>query len=282
MRRVGFRALVLAALLPAACHRAPPPHPHFVLGAPYEAGGIWRYPQERYQGTRTGLAVVQPAGHGPLTTDGEAYDPQGMQAASPVLQLPAIARVTNLETGRQVVVRIDDRGPVAPGRLIAVTPGVASLLGMRRGEPARVRVTLLPAESHAAADDLPGAPHLAIAAAPLIAVTSHPIGASPQAAPASPARVAVHSTPALLHLPRTVTRAAPEPGALYVRLSPFTDRLYAVRQAEALSANPARVAADNNNTFAARLGPFATVAQADAALDRAIRAGVTDARIVVE
>ena len=107
-----------------------------MLGAPYQAGGVWYYPRESYEGQETGLATVYPSGHAELTADGEVFDQTALAAAHQTLQLPAIARLTNLENGRQVLVRINDRGPATPHRLIEVTRRTATLLrlpGRRRG-----------------------------------------------------------------------------------------------------------------------------------------------------
>ncbi len=108
--------------------------------------------------------------HAPLTADGEAFDETALAAAHQTSQLPAIVRVTNLENGLQTVVRLNDRGPATPHRLIEVTRGVATLLHFGRDDGVRVRVQVLPAESHAAVDAVPGAPTLDIAAAPVGAV----------------------------------------------------------------------------------------------------------------
>lgn len=283
MRRLV--ALALAALLPAACTRAPPvpvAQVHYQLGEPYELGGVWHYPREQYGAILTGLAVVDHDARGRLTADGEAYNPDALTVASRTVQLPAIARLTDLDTGQQLLVRVNDRGPANLGRLVAVTPRVASLLGFPPDGIARVRLEVLPAESHAVADSLPGAPHLAIAAAPREAVLAQSLS--------GPARtVTIGEAPAPAATPSVVlsgqvTQGRPEPGTLYVRLSRFTDRRYAVRQAAQVdeTAQIVRVDAMEGAGYRARLGPFATVAEADVALDRAVRAGVTDARIVVE
>lgn len=282
MRRL--LALSLTALLAASCTRAPPapvPHPRYVLGAPYQAGGVWHYPREQYGASLTGLAIVENRASRTLTADGEAFDPDALAIASRTIQLPAIARLTDLQTGRQVVVRVNDRGPEQVGRLAAVTPRVAALLGFPANGIARVRLDVLPAESHAVADGLAGAPHLAIAAAPREAVIAQSLDA--------PARAAPVATPAPLATPPPrlsgqVTQGPAEPGSLYVRLSRFTDKRYAARQA-AQVAEPAEVVRVDDLDgagYRVRLGPFATIAEADSALDQAIAAGVTDARIVVE
>ena len=91
-----------------------------------------------------------------LTADGEAFDQGALAAAHRTLQLPALARVTNLETGRSVLVRINDRGPDKPGRLIALTRAPLALLGASPAAPFRVRVQLMEAESRQLAAGLAG------------------------------------------------------------------------------------------------------------------------------
>ncbi|MEO9188819.1 MAG: RlpA-like double-psi beta-barrel domain-containing protein [Acetobacteraceae bacterium] len=273
------------ALLAASCARRPPPAPmpqaRYVLGAPYQTGGVWHYPREQYGVTLTGLAVVDHRAARTPTADDEVFDPGALAIANRTIQLPAIARLTDLETGRQVMVRVNDRGPADVGRLIAVTPRVAALLGFPATGIARVRLDVLSAESHEVADSLPGAPHLAIAAAPREAVTAESLDAPHAAAPIATPGPAVAPPP---RFSGQVTQGPASSDSLYVRLSRFTDRRYAARQAASV-AEPAEVARldDLNGAgYRTRLGPFATIAEADAALDRAIRAGVTDARIVVE
>ena len=87
-RRVRLAFSLLLALLAASCHRPPPTTPHYVLGAPYQAGGVWYYPRESYDGQETGLAIVYAADHADLTADGEAFDQTALAAAHQTLQLP--------------------------------------------------------------------------------------------------------------------------------------------------------------------------------------------------
>ena len=77
---------------------APAAAPHYVLGQPYQTGGVWRYPREQFAGTDTGLAVVASRQPG-LTADGEVFDQGVLAAAHRTLQLPALARVTDLGPG---------------------------------------------------------------------------------------------------------------------------------------------------------------------------------------
>ncbi|HEX5327997.1 MAG TPA: SPOR domain-containing protein, partial [Acetobacteraceae bacterium] len=88
-----------------------------------------------------------------------------------------------------------------------------------------------------------------------------------------------------LRLPDTVTRTTPAPGRLFVRLSSFHGYRYAAMQRDRLAAlRPEIVAVQPGGVqeFRVRLGPFATISEADAMLDRALAAGVTEARIVVD
>ena len=295
---------LLLGLLPAACNlHAPAPHPRYVLGKPYQADGVWHYPRAREDAVMTGLAAIAPSGHARLTANGEAFDQTALAASSRTLQLPAIARLTNLANGRQIEVRIDDRGPANPARLTLVTRRVAALLGFLPSGVARVRLRVLPGPSRLAADGLAGAPHLAVARAPVAAVMSMPLGppgtnaganfSAPVPAPptsaaptsAAPAgRPAAGTAPLVPALSPSVTQVAAAPGALYVRLNTFTEYQYAAQlQARLAGLHPAivRSFSGGEERFTVRVGPFAHVAPADAALGQVIRAGFPAARIVV-
>lgn len=83
--------------------------------------------------------------HGQKTASGEVYDMYGMTAAHPVLPLPSYARVTNIRTGRSVVVRINDRGPFLSDRLIDLSYTAAYKLDVLGGGSALVEVeSILP------------------------------------------------------------------------------------------------------------------------------------------
>lgn len=80
---------------------------------------------------------------GYLTSTHERYDPYKMTAASPVLPIPCFARVTNLENGRTVIVKVNDRGPFAPNRIIDLSFAAASKLGYQHRGTAMVQVTTI-------------------------------------------------------------------------------------------------------------------------------------------
>jgi len=81
--------------------------------------------------------------HGKETASGEPYDMYDMTAAHPTLPLGSFVRVTNLRNGKAVVVRINDRGPIVPGRIIDLSYGAAGVLQFRGRGLERVRVDLV-------------------------------------------------------------------------------------------------------------------------------------------
>jgi len=78
--------------------------------------------------------------HGKPTASGEKYDMYAMTAAHPILPIPSYARVTSLENGRSVVVRINDRGPFLHGRVVDLSYVAAWKLGFVDKGTARVEV----------------------------------------------------------------------------------------------------------------------------------------------
>ena len=124
---------VALALLTVSCVPALKPDPHYALGDPYKAGSHWYYPKESFDLEETGLASIARGDATRLTTDGEVFDQTALAAAHPTVQLPAIARLTNLENGREVTVRLNDRGSGDPRRLIEVTRRTALLLDIPPG-----------------------------------------------------------------------------------------------------------------------------------------------------
>ncbi len=113
----------------------------FQIGKPYKIAGRWYTPKEDAGLNQVGLASwYGPNFHGRLTANGEIYDQFGISAAHPTLPLPSYAKVTNLENGRQIVVRVNDRGPYAHGRVIDLSAQAAKLLGYDRKGLAKVRV----------------------------------------------------------------------------------------------------------------------------------------------
>ena len=113
----------------------------YKVGKPYQVGGKWYYPQEDESYDRTGIASwYGPKFHRRMTSNGEWFDMNRISGAHPTLPLPSYARVTNLENGRSIIVRVNDRGPYADGRVIDLSRQAASVLGYIRNGTTRVRV----------------------------------------------------------------------------------------------------------------------------------------------
>jgi len=121
---------------------------YFKVGSPYRIKGKLYRPKEKYQLSETGIASwYGPGFHGKLTANGEIFNKYELTAAHRTLQMPSIARVTNLENGRSIIVRINDRGPFAHDRIMDLSEKAAEILGMKTQGTARVRVDVLEKES---------------------------------------------------------------------------------------------------------------------------------------
>ncbi|MEF2074344.1 septal ring lytic transglycosylase RlpA family protein [Consotaella aegiceratis] len=111
------------------------------VGKPYKVRGKWYYPKEEPNYSKVGTASwYGPNFHGRLTANGEIYDMNGLSGAHPTFPLPSYARVTNVENGRSVMVRINDRGPFADGRLVDLSSRVADLLDFKSAGTAKVEL----------------------------------------------------------------------------------------------------------------------------------------------
>lgn len=112
-----------------------------MVGKPYRVRGKWYTPKEEPGYDRAGLASwYGPNFHGRLTANGEIYDQYHLSAAHPTFPLPSYARVTNKKNGNSVIVRVNDRGPFAHGRIIDLSNRAADLLDMKHEGVAAVRV----------------------------------------------------------------------------------------------------------------------------------------------
>ena len=186
--------------------------------------------------------------------------------------------MTNLDTGYQVLVRVNDRGPADPGRVIALSPRAMTLLHAADPTAVRVRVEVMQAESLQLASDLGGAesPHLALAVVPLGDVAAQALPPPPGAtqaphvrevatAPAAPHTSTPTVSPVPLRLPETVTRVAPRPGSLYIELASFGHADDAVLLQRRLARLGAEVALDYTapprTAYRVRIGPLADAAR---------------------
>ncbi len=290
---MDLRLAIAGALLAlgSCSHPAPPPAPagppKFFVGYAFISGGKWEYPHDFADYDETGLSTVLRQPRGAITADNEAYDPNALQAASAVLQLPAIVTITDLVTGRSVDVRVNDRLADQPGRLIGVTPAVASLLGFPGDGVVEVKVTLNLQRTSALDGALGEGPKLT--AAPEAGIEAQSLAAPGQTAPSFPVQqlsmqASSASGPDPGTLSGAVTLTAPSPGPLWVQIPGFGRSRDADETGRSLYGMPAEmvpVFGGDRTLWAIKIGPYHSVADADAALQQVLQRGVSDPEIIV-
>jgi peptidoglycan lytic transglycosylase len=113
----------------------------YLVGHPYSVAGHSYYPREMESYTAVGMASWYGAAfHGRRTANGEVYDMASITAAHPTMPLPSYARVTNLDNGYSIIVRVNDRGPFQGGRVMDVSARAAEVLGFKGVGTARIKV----------------------------------------------------------------------------------------------------------------------------------------------
>ncbi len=286
------------ALKSAAQH----PTGTYKVGQPYKIDGVWYYPAEDYGYAESGVASwYGEKFHGRSTANGEIYDMNGLTAAHRTLPMPSIVRVTNLENGRSINLRVNDRGPFARGRIIDLSRRAAQLLGFELRGTAKVRVEILEAESRQAALIAQGRTmgegedEVVVAAAPTVAVTAQPLPvpgsgevvAPPPQAPAapvaSPAPLDATAEPAITE---SVTVQPVRPSEIYVQAGAYALFDNANRTRALLSSlgptTVEQVDRQDITLFRVRVGPIGSVAEADRMLATIAGAGYPEARIIVD
>lgn len=297
------------ALLAASCASQPkPPAPTptvqvppsagvYKVGQPYQIDNVWYYPREQPDYDETGIASwYGPTFYGKSTANGETYTGDELTAAHKTLPMPVNVRVTNLDNGKSLVVRVNDRGPYARGRIIDLSKRAAELLDVVQTGTARVRVTYL------SRSNLNGGPPPsetppdianALPAKPSGKVDSAALGSLPGASVAPPARVASLPTPAPIPAqmfadtqPTGQVTNVPVPSAtrLYVQVGAFSQMTNA-RAMLGKVGGDLRISTlqrGGQTLYRVRTGPLNSVQDADAALSRITGAGANDAHIVVD
>ena len=147
LRRYGtammlrFAPLLAAALLLAGCASYQPVSDTPVrIGAPYKVRGTTYVPADQPGYDQVGYASWYGSESGNRTARGEPFRPGWITAAHTTLPLPSYVEVTDLTNGRTALVRVNDRGPFARGRIIDLSRGAAQLLGVKDQGHVAVRV----------------------------------------------------------------------------------------------------------------------------------------------
>jgi len=290
-----------------------PPKAEYKVGKPYQIKGAWYYPREDFEYDETGIASWYGTKfHGRRTANGELYDMNALTAAHRTLPMPSYVRVTNLENGRSLIVRVNDRGPFARGRIIDMSRRGSQLLGFQKQGTARVRVQILADRSRAMKARLKNRAELAKAGSPITVDRLPKPRVQSQSLPPptpggnAPANTAPEPAAAAPAEPQSQVIAAPEPVAqaeafepsgvveqkpvgatqIYIQAGAFGryDNANKVR-AKLTPLGPVRMSqilVNGRDLYRVRLGPLASVAAADRMLGAVADAGYPEARIIVE
>ena len=259
----------------------------YKVGDPYVIAGVTYYPEEDPSYDKTGIAswYGKPF-HGRDTANGEVYDMNLLTAAHKTLPMPVFVRVTNLENGRAIELRVNDRGPFVNSRIIDVSRRAAQLLGFFKQGTAKVRVQIISG---------PGKKKGRVLARGTTtkeernAVKAAPIGAVQVAELAPPGGVAPIPKPVAAPAPVpkgvTQTKVAGVP-EVFVQAGAFKLYENALKLKARLggmgTTKISSVLVDGNEFFRVRIGPIASVSLADRTLAGMIESGYTVARIVID
>jgi rare lipoprotein A len=310
MRLAARLALAAAAAALAACTStrvAPPPETHpvtvppnagvYKIGQPYQVDNVWYYPREQPDYDETGIASwYGPTFYGHRTANGEMYDGNTLTAAHKTLPMPVNVRVTNLDNGKSLIVRVNDRGPYARGRIIDLSKRAAELLDVVQSGTARVRVTYIGRAdiNGAPVSDTPPAIANALPAQPAGKVDTAALGIVPGAAVAPPAALASLPKPPTPipaqmfaeNQPDGKVTRVPVPAVtnLYVQLGAFSklDNAKALLAKVGGDLRISTLQRGGQTLYRVRSAPLHSVQDADAALARVNGAGANDAHIVVD
>jgi len=281
------------------------PTGRYKIGNPYQIDNVWYYPHVDYEYDETGIASwYGPNFHGKRTANGEIYDMNALTAAHRTLPMPSLVEVTNLENGRKIRLRINDRGPYAKGRIIDISRQGAQLLGFHANGTARVRVKILAAESRLLADEAKGGNQLAESGSPITVdrlpmtgVDTESLTPLPgtEVAEAPSEASSIVTTEPLESQPEPILSTTPEPQVtqvpvvntgIYVQAGAFSQFDNANRARAVLSpignVQVSQVLINGVDLFRVRMGPVANVAEADMLLEQMIGVGYPDARIVID
>jgi rare lipoprotein A len=298
-----------AGLVLDGCSTPPAPKPSpaptmqaqggYKIGQPYQVNGTWYYPSADFNYDETGIA----SWYGPdfdqkSTANGEVFDQNLASAAHKTLALPTIVQVTNLDNGRSIQLRVNDRGPFVGNRILDVSRRAAQLLGFEAGGTAKVRVRVvvpetLQAQSIARGNGAepgdetspPAVPHATVQAETLpppgSSTPPQPVPPAPLPPPAPLAAVAV-SPP----VPETVYILPVKPSHIFIQAGAYASGTNATRMKTLLDGlGPVAVTGTRVNgidVYRVRLGPIANVDEADRLLTRVVQAGAGDAKIVID
>jgi len=264
----------------------------YKVGKPYEIQGIWYYPAVNYGYVEKGIASwYGPKFHGRKTANGETFDMNVVSAAHRTLPLPSIVRVTNLNNGRAMKIKVNDRGPFAKNRIIDLSRRAAQLLGFEVAGTALVKVEIIGDESRRLAMlakkkiksflpipsekvqivNLPGS------------INSEPIKIRKYAGQTN-----FGSNKFTKKEPNNIVKFVPisENKKIYVQVGAFVYRDLAEKMRKLLvpvgRTKVVEAVIGNRRYYRVQVGPAANVSQGDKLLDQVIASGYPSAKLIVQ
>ena len=220
--------------------------PKYYVGSAYKVEDVQYIPVEDLTYNQTGVAGIIPAElNGTKTSNGEVFDMNQMVATSKTLPLPTIARVTNLDNGQSVVVRVNNRGPFVNTRIMDLSPAAAQKIGMN-GQT-KVQVQVMANES--------------------IAVKNATLGATASTIPQPTQTVET-----------TVVTTTQVPGTVVTTTAPATSGDYSVQ----IAAFYAQDSADSLAARMAKYGNAVVVQEGDMYKVRIVNLNASQARSVID
>lgn len=267
------------------------------VGKPYQVAGRWFAPKEQPQYDEQGPASwYGEAFNHRKTSNGEWFEMTRLTAAHPTLPLPSYAKVTNLDNGKEVVVRINDRGPFVGPRIIDLSKHTAEVLDFKNKGKANVRVQFIgPAPLNdngkhlmamnkeldrgtslnrmiAAADRRKGGSSMS----DVMVAEARPKKKKPEA-----------SVETVAYTPPELVQALEASGvdtSYFIQIGSFSNADNAARARDTFaSVWPVQfieLEGSNGPVYRVRLGPIANNSDAQTALDNAFAAGYSDARLI--
>lgn len=283
----------------------------FKVGKSYKVEGKTYTPREQYDLVETGIASwYGPGFDGKKTANGEIFDKRELTAAHRTLQMPSLVRVTNLDNGRSVIVRINDRGPFKRNRVIDLSEKAAELLAFKGIGTAKVKLEVLQQESlrvaemarmgqstrgfeTAVAEQQPMGDvyETAVYDTASGSVSVQPVGREtlvaasdvgapvPTALPGHMRNGEFYPDPVVMERPVTRTNIYVQAGSfsVYDNATHLKDKLSALSNAVVTEAD-----VRGQHFYRVRLGPVGSVNEADELLNRVVNSGHKEAIIVVE
>lgn len=266
----------------------------YKVGKPYAIQGKTYYPAEDYTYSEIGVASwYGPGFHGKRTANGEVFDMNALTAAHRTLPMPSMVRVTNLDNGRSIVLRVNDRGPFARDRILDVSRRAAQLLGFLKQGTAKVKVEILPEESMTLKAQAQAGRDIAMPR-----VKAVPRGKVETAGALSPATTNTADTGrgiSLVSAAQAATGDAPmraaeriaamAPGT-YVQAGAFSDlgnaRRLQVQLSDVATVSLSPVTVNGRDLYRVRLGPVENADEAERVLAALRAKGISGARLVTD